>query len=68
MLVPASNRVQAAMISISTATGCWQALRRVVCDEKNVNELPLRVRKKMQTRQQIADAAKALFAARVMTP
>jgi hypothetical protein len=36
--------------------------------KKHVNELPLRVRKKMQTRQQIADAAKALFAARVMTP
>jgi AcrR family transcriptional regulator len=32
--------------------------------KKRVNEVTLRVRKKMQTRQQIADAAKALFAAR----
>ena len=31
---------------------------------KRANELTLRVRKKMQTRQQITDAAKALFAAR----
>jgi AcrR family transcriptional regulator len=32
--------------------------------KKLANEVPLRVRKKMQTRQQIADAARSLFAAR----
>jgi len=32
--------------------------------KKLANEVPLRVRKKMQTRQQIADAARILFAAR----
>ena len=32
--------------------------------KKLTNEVPLRVRKKMQTRQQIADAARILFAAR----